>query len=460
MAAPKLLLISYLFPPAGGIAVQRALSLAKYLPWHGIAVHVLKARNPAVATHDPSLLAQVPDAVAIHAAFTPEIPFRWRHALWNLISRLGSKPKPQTADAAAPKPRPLVQRVIQRILCPEPEILWAPFAIRKARQIIRRHAIDAVLVTAPPFSAFLVGNALKREFPQLKLISDFRDEWLDFYLQDFEFQNAAHTRRRAAAIERETVRLSDLVVAVTPSTLETMRRRYPSEPQEKFACIANGFDPEVFRNFRPRPHGLDRVVVTHLGTAYKTASPRYYLDALDAMPEQVRSRIETRFIGRITDAERRIIEGRKSPVQMLGFLPQAEALRRVEETDFLLLTMTNDISLPGKLFEYLAMNKPVLALCSAASEVRRLLETTGAGLWAPYDDPAAIQQMLQRACDSVSSNAPLCVSKPEEIARYERPRLARDYARKIHQLLGAPFSAAAPATANPVEADLLRPLRS
>ena len=39
----KILLISYLFPPVGGIGVQRALSLAKYLPQSGFEVYVLKA---------------------------------------------------------------------------------------------------------------------------------------------------------------------------------------------------------------------------------------------------------------------------------------------------------------------------------------------------------------------------------------------------------------------------------
>ena len=64
--------------------------------------------------------------------------------------------------------------------------------------------------------------------------------------------------------------------------------------------------------------------------------------------------METRFIGRISEEERQQLESRKSDVKLLGFLSQSEALKATEETDYLLLTMTNDISLPGKLFEYLA----------------------------------------------------------------------------------------------------------
>lgn len=163
----KLLLISYLFPPLGGVGVQRALSLAKYLPEQGYEVHVLRAHNAAGPVHDPGLLAQVPSAVTIHSAFTPEIPFDLRQKVWKWISP--GRPARDAQPAAAGAPGGLkssLSRLVRRVLCPEPEVLWAPFAIRKARQIVRRHGIEAVLVTAPPFSAFLVGNSLKRSFPE------------------------------------------------------------------------------------------------------------------------------------------------------------------------------------------------------------------------------------------------------------------------------------------------------
>jgi hypothetical protein len=136
-----------------------------------------------------------------------------------------------------------------------------------------------------------------------------------------------------------------------------------------------------------------------MGTVYKTASPRFYLDALDALPEAVRSRVETRFIGRISDEEKRLLEGRKSDLRLLGFMSQSEALRRTEETDYLLLTMTNDISLPGKLFEYLAMGKPILALTPAHGEVARIVGETRAGWHEDAADRAAVQAMIGRACE-------------------------------------------------------------
>src|ERR1017187_3924176 len=115
----KILIISYLFPPAGGIAVQRALSLAKYLPGCGFDVHVLSASNAAGPVLDPDLLRQVPAGGTLHSAFTPEIPFGVRQWLWKRLSG-GGRTHPAKA-ATAVKPRFSVKRLmedaVKRVLC-------------------------------------------------------------------------------------------------------------------------------------------------------------------------------------------------------------------------------------------------------------------------------------------------------------------------------------------------------
>ena len=426
--AKKILIMSYLFPPVGGIGVQRALSLAKYLPPCGFEVHVLKANNAGGPVHDPELVRQIPPGVTVHESFTPEIPFSIRQKLWTKLRRGNGS---EAGRKAAAKPagfscKKLVTWAVQRTLCPEPEILWVPFAVRKARQIIKKHDIDTLLVTVPPFSALVAATALKREFPRLLLVSDFRDEWLSFYLKDFEFQNNDYTRRRAEAIERETVELSDLVVAVNGSSRNEIRQRYPAQPDEKFAVVPNGYDPDAFNGFRPRRSESPRMVVTHVGTVYKTASPRFYLDAVDGLPEEIRSQIDTRFVGRVSDEERATLENRRSQVTQVGFLPQAGALKYMEDTDYLLLTMTNDISVPGKLFEYMATGKPILAVAVAGSEVDQILSETGAGV-AASPDIRSVQAMLMRAFEAWRDGRKLLESSTTTVRRYERPRLAREY---------------------------------
>jgi glycosyltransferase involved in cell wall biosynthesis len=427
--AKKILIMSYLFPPVGGIGVQRALSLAKYLPPCGFEVHVLKANNAGGPVQDPELVRQIPPGVTVHESFTPEIPFSIRQKLWTKMRKGNAGNAGRNRAAAKPAGfscKKLVTWAAQRVLCPEPEILWVPFAARKARQIIKNHGIDILLVTVPPFSALVAASALKREFPDLLLVSDFRDEWLSFYLKDFEFQNNDYTRRRAETIEREAVELSDLVVAVNGSSRDEIRRRYPAQPDGKFAVVPNGYDPDVFSEFRPRRSESPRMVVTHVGTVYKTASPRFYLDAVDGLPEEIRSQIETRFVGRVSDGESATLENRLSHVNDIGFLPQAAALKYMEDTDYLLLTMTNDISVPGKLFEYMATGKPILAVAAAGSEVDQILQETGAGV-AAAPDIRSVQAMLIRAFQAWREGRKLVENSPTTVRRYERPGLAQEY---------------------------------
>jgi hypothetical protein len=232
----RILLISYLFPPAGGIGVQRALSLARYLPDCGFEVHVLSAANAAAPVRDPALCQRIPNSVRQHHAFTPEIPFWIRHTIWNYLSRGSrqakgasgpSKHVNSNSQPASASVKSFATRAIRRMLSPEPEVLWAPFAIHRAKQVVRKYGIDVVMVTAPPFSSFLVGNALRKSFPRLKYVADFRDEWISFYLKDFEFQSSDYTRQKAITIERQTIEAADLVVAVAQTSLKEIKSRYP-----------------------------------------------------------------------------------------------------------------------------------------------------------------------------------------------------------------------------------------
>ncbi len=441
MASRKLLIISYAFPPAGGIMVQRVLSFARYLPQHGFDVHVLSCWNPSVADTDPSLVKLVPPEVRQFTAPTAEPPFHLNKLAWKLLSGGGgggNAAATPTTSAAGIKSR--LKQAVQEFLSPDVAVLWKPFALRKAASIIRRHHIDTVLVTAPPFSLFMIGNELKRRFPHIRLVSDFRDEWLRFMLTDFEFMGGDRTRQRAESIERDTVESSDLVVAVTRASLAEIRSRYPDLPESRFAFVPNGFDPALFANFAShQPSGdkaPDKVVVTHNGTAYRTSTPVFYLDALDSLSDSVRSRLETRFIGRVAETETHLFENRKGEIKLFGFMPQGDAFKRVAETDYLLLTMTNDFSLPGKLFEYMATGKPILALSPKGGEVDLILRETSTGWCVPHDDAAAVRSLLTRAVESARRPEALPHTDWEAVRRYERPGVAAELARRMHALAG------------------------
>ncbi len=420
MQQEKVLLISCYFPPAGGMHVQRALSLARYLPQNGFKVFVLTARS-SVSAVDAGLVEQIPEQVEVHRTWTLEPSFRLRKKVW---SRLNSP-----AAGLGAKSRSVFTRWIKQLFCPDPQVMWYPFAIRRASKLIRQQGIQTVIVTAPPFSAFLVSNGLKRRFPHLCTIADVRDEWLKYFVKEFVFRGDDDVVKRAAQIERSTVELCDRLVAVTATSLNETRSRYPEQPAYKFVLIPNGYDPATFSKFVPRPHSTNRLVVTYTGTLYKPCSPKPYLDALDGLVD-IRSDFETRFVGRIAEElDRSMFENRQSLVRLVDFVPQREALAFMEETDVLLLPWSDRINIPGKLFEYLVTGKPILAVCPPDSEVARVIKQTRAGWCVDIDDmPALARALLQM--HALAGKYPQHRNW-EVIRRYERPRLAAEYAQVI-----------------------------
>jgi len=438
---PRALLISYLFPPAGGIAVQRMLAMARYLPENGIDVHVLSASNPSVPTMDASLLSRIPSNVQVTRTWSPEIPYSLRQNLWRRLAAFrGQIPAAPAKITATQNSRPsssVLKNIVRRILSPDPEVLWVPGALRAARRIVARENIDIVVVSVPPFSSLLIGNRLKRDFPALKLVSDFRDEWLDFFLNAFEYFRSDSIRRHATRIEAETVALSDVVLSITNSCVNTIRSRYPEAPSSRFQCLPNGFDPAMFSDFKPHPHGEAALRVAHVGTVYPTATPRFYLDALDALDDETRSRISTHFVGRITAEERPSMLNRKSHIVEHGFVPQHQAVEAMAEADILLLTMTDPSFTSGKIYDYLATGKPILAISPKGGEVDDVLRETGAGWLADPNEPGSIRDALLEILALHDSGQLASRSNPDRVARYARPSLVASFAERLHALLDA-----------------------
>jgi len=433
----KILLVSCHFPPGGGIQVQRVLGLARYLPALGFTVHVLTARNPRVPAYDAALLQRIPEAVKVHRTVTFEPSFRLRKTLWSgaVGSELGNTRKATLGRSFA---KWAVLQMAQRILSPDPQVLWLPTAMAEAERLVRRERIGNVIVTAPPFSSFFVGHRLKRAFPNIRLISDFRDEWLQYFVKNFAFRRCEYVEQRAAEIERATVALSDRVVAAAPAARNAIRSRYPNEPEEKFNVVSNGFDEDQFERFKPRQHCAERVVVAYVGTMHNPVSPAPYLDALDRLPADLSARFETRFVGRIAEEfDRRILENRKGKVVIIRFVPHQEAIRQMEEADILLSPCHDPLTIPGKFYEYLGTGRPILAFGVAGGDVEQIMRTTRAGWSFDPRDHSGIDSILARLARDPASRRTNPAA--EEVAKFTRRHLTSVYASIVSNAVQSPL---------------------
>ena len=145
----NVLLVTYSFPPAGGVGVLRAASLARYLPAEDIRLDVLTTRNASAVGTDSTLLNEIPADVTIHRTVTLDLPFGLKKWIKKVIVGRRSPNTSAVIPAATGKPN-FLKKALQDFLLPDPQVTWLPVLSRAATRLIRSLNIDLVLVTVPP----------------------------------------------------------------------------------------------------------------------------------------------------------------------------------------------------------------------------------------------------------------------------------------------------------------------
>jgi glycosyltransferase involved in cell wall biosynthesis len=384
----RALIVSYYFPPAGGGGVQRVLKLCKHLPAFGWDVDVLAPDDPKWLAHDPGLAAEIPPATVVHRA-------RYR----------GPSDERPVADvlAGARGLSGVATRAGiygRQLLLPDPRVVWVPDAARAAARIVRERSATVVLTTSPPSSAHMVGSIVARR-TGVPWVADMRDSWLANPHRRYERRSVRLKRAGLEAMARRTFARVSAMTTVTETIAEEARALAP--PGTPTAVISNGCDFDEFAGLEHAP--ASRLRILHAGFFFGNRTPRPFLQALSGLladrPE-LRDVVEARFVGGFRTADREWAEslGLGSSLRIDGFLPHDLALREMKDADALLLLIPRSGGLgtsvlSGKLFEYLAAERPVLALVPPEGIAAGLLRETGFAYIADPDDVAGIRGQIE-----------------------------------------------------------------
>jgi len=432
----NVLLVTYSFPPIGGVGVLRAASLARYLPAEGIRLDVLTTRNASAVGADTALLKEIPAEVSIHRTVTFDLPFGIKKLLKKFITGKKAAAAPEALSAPATQSR-FLKRAIQDILLPDPQVTWLPVLTRTARRLIKRRRIDLVLITVPPFSSALLVERLRGQFADLTIVVDFRDEWLSTTINLVSFSRSARAFKVARETEAAVVRDASAVVVVTEAARREIRARYPEQAASKFQLIPNGFDQTRLPrgNTTAEPSGGDRIVACFVGTVYGSSEPSTLVKAMLSLPAEVQSRFKLRFIGHIEEPRfRESLLQLGEMVELNGFLPQSEALAAMRNADYALLITHDPLNVAAKFYDYVGAGIPILGTVHPQGDVRRLIEELRAGWWADHRDVEAIRRLFMDAAARGKRPIAGFDADTEKIAGYERKALARLYAALLHRI--------------------------
>jgi glycosyltransferase involved in cell wall biosynthesis len=373
----KVLLVTMYFPPAGGGGVQRSLKLAQYLPALGIETHVLAPEDPKWVHRESEL--PVPTQAWVH---------RVRY-----VGPRARKPAEELRNVEGLE-RALVQAQVtaRRLLVPDASVTWNLTAIPAAIRIARREGIDAVTTTSPPGSIHFVGAAVQKA-TGARWLADLRDPLV---ANPHRRSDTTATRARQAANERLArlvARRADAISCVSDAIADEVRAL---GARGIVRTISNGCDFDDFAGLEYRPAGRFRI--THTGSFFGKRDPRPFLQALcDSGLDAV-----ARFVGdfRSTDLEWAESLGLGERLQLIDYAPRGESLRLQRDSDALLLLVPDAGGrgkgvLSGKVFEYLAAGRPILAVVPPDGEAAELIRETHSGVVVAPDDVDGIRQALE-----------------------------------------------------------------
>jgi glycosyltransferase involved in cell wall biosynthesis len=442
MKTNSVLLVCYGFPPIGGGGVPRPLKMAKYLGEFGWKVHVLTVEPTYHATLDPSLLSQVPADVQIYRA--KEIA---------VIPRRGGESAPAAGQAQVAAGRSLLAGVKQRVfgllkkvkpylLIPDDQILWLPNALKLGREIMRRERIDVIFSTSGPVTNHLVAQRLAREF-NCKWVADFRDPWT----QNMHKSGIAWRERLEERMEEGVMSQADAVTTVTATFAQNFRNKHGHRIR-RLELIYNGFDQADFENLQPAHAAAGKFHAVYAGILYQKRNPRLLLRAIKELIDEGlvdREDILLSFAGVFDypgySDNRDCVEelGLGDVVRVLGNLPHKEALGLMKGADVLLLI--GDVSpdagayIPGKLYEYMGIGNPILAL-NKAGEATEIIQTFRLGQVADPEDKEAIKRAYLKLYQNWKEHANLDTgNRSDDFAERVKPYERREQARQLAQLM-------------------------
>lgn len=428
----KVLVISYYFPPMGMGGVQRTLKFAKYLPRFGWTPTVLTVKEVAYDAYDATLLKEAAGLPVIRTGSLDPLRLRWK---WDRRSRIrgddpGGHPRSQKLER-------MNRRLIPWFFLPDSKLLWLPFAFTQAIRLLRSEPFDLIFTTSPPHSAHLLGARLKRA-AGLPWVADFRDDWLG--ASPDTLPTSFHRWMNTKTAVR-TIRQADRLIGVSRPITERMLEATGRNSRD-FFTIFNGYDRDDFEGIKATRSDRFRIVYT--GTLSPVLNPEpFFRGVARAIADHpdVRSVLSIRLFGAAVGIDLKSMlraYDLESVTEIAGYRPHTECIRELIRSDMLLFILPGSMDegmVTGKIFEYLAAGKPILAL-TPKGEAERLIIEHARGVVVPPENVEIIANQILRAYTLWKRrDLRLTVTRWEGIEDYERRQLTRDLAGVFQTLV-------------------------
>ncbi|WP_283636627.1 glycosyltransferase [Aquaticitalea lipolytica] len=422
----KALIITYYWPPAGGPGVQRWLKFVKYLPDYNIQPIVYCPKNPSYPILDESLTKELSKDIVILKQ-----PIKEPYKLAGLLSK-----KAASTISSGVIPKEKKQSVIEKVMLfvrgnffiPDARKNWVKPSVDFLTDYIKKENIETIITTGPPHSLHLIGLQLKQKL-DVKWIADFRDPWTTIgYHKKLKLTKASQLKHQD--LELKVLNSADQLIV----TSENTKREFEFKTNQPITVITNGYDTTISE----KPKKDSKFTIAHIGSLLSERNPKHLWEALSELineNEAFKADFELNLIGVVSDDVLQEIYSHnlKDYTNVVGYVSHDDAIKAQMQSQVLLLIEIDSEDtkaiIPGKLFEYMISNTPILAIGPKDSDVERIIKSTNTGAYFFYEANNTLKSQILAYFNAYKENT--LVTKPIGLKPYSRKELTKTLSELI-----------------------------
>lgn len=430
----KVLIISYYWPPSGGIGVHRCLKFAKYLRKFGWEPIVYTAKDAQYPYLDESNLIDIPDNLEVlrHKIFEPFNLFKI------LSGRKLSEPLSNPVHVREKKQSFIDKFSIWlrgNFFIPDARVLWIRPSVRYLSKYLRNNQVDAILSDGPPHTNTYIAFKISKKF-NIPWLADFQDPWtqVDYY-KDLMLMNWAN--RKHKRMEQEVFKQAAKITIASPDWARELEKIGAKNVSE----IYWGYDEDDF-NKVSEVQDNGKFIISHAGLLGMDRNPGTLFEVISEMMEEdpsLKDIFRIVFPGMVDYSVKESAKdhGLNDIIEYSGNIKRRDVLELNARSSILLLPLNKAENakgrIPGKLFEYLRSGNPILCLGPKNSDAGSIIIETKRGICSEYDDKIIIKEFIQKIYKKFNNNT--LVPLVDDISEYSVENQTRKIAKYLNEII-------------------------
>lgn len=426
----KVLIISYYWPPSGGVGVLRSLKFTKYLRHFGWEPVVYTPSNADYLLRDFTNFKDIPKNLEIL-----KHPIKEPFGVYKFLS--GRKQDDPTDPVHVKSKKRFIDNfaiwVRGNFFIPDARCHWIKPSVRYLKKYLKEHPVDVIFTDGPPHTNTMIGMKLSKELG-IPWLADFQDPWTQAdYYQRYKIMYPAD--RYHHKLEQQVFKTARKITIASPSWAKDLE----AIGVKNVDVIYYGYDEDDFKGLKPVPD--DDFTITHTGLMGFDRNPEELFTVLKELKTELpgfKDHLKLNFAGNIDLSVKQSIEkyGLKENFNNLGFINRDKAIQLTMNARVLLLPLNKSENaygrIPGKLFENLRTGRPILCFGPQNSDVARILEECNAGVCVDYNDQKQIKEFITGQYHKYLQGE--SQSAPRDIGKYSNEEQTRILSKHLNQL--------------------------